>query len=67
MYSTALKNTDVYGKTLSIPGIRDRAYVMIGYVIFFFFFSSNLLSLAKIMFTNGKKNIEGIDWCSISR
>ena len=29
---TKLNDPNVYGKILSIPGIRDRAYVQIGYV-----------------------------------
>jgi hypothetical protein len=29
---TKLNDPNVYGKKLSIPGIRDRAYVQIGYV-----------------------------------
>lgn len=30
MYSTVLEDANVHGKKLSIPGTRDRAYVMIG-------------------------------------
>lgn len=30
MYSTVLDDPNVDGKVLSIPGIRDRAYVQIG-------------------------------------
>lgn len=30
LYSTKLKNLDVHGKTLSIPGIHDRGYISIG-------------------------------------
>ena len=32
LYSTTLSNPNVYGKVLSIPGIRDRGYVQIGSV-----------------------------------
>jgi len=37
LYYTELKDTNVDGKILTIPGVRDRAYIQIGSVSCFHF------------------------------
>ena len=38
MYFTTLDDSNVDGKLLSVPGIKDRGYVQIGTVCFLFLF-----------------------------
>ena len=49
LYSTVLDDPNVYGKVLSIPGIRDRGYVQIGTVINIYIIYENLNNLMIIL------------------
>ena len=44
LYSHALEDANVDGKILSIPGLRDRAYVQIGNTLGILFYFLNLIT-----------------------
>ena len=48
LYYTDLKDTNVDGKILTIPGVRDRAYIQIGSLSCFFF--ARIVRKKKLLF-----------------
>ena len=55
LYTVILDDTDIDQKTLSIPGIRDRAYIQIGSTFLGILYRVNQTSL-KINLKNNKDN-----------